>query len=287
VITNVSADHLASYGVDDVATMARVKAVVARVARTVVVNADDPALVALAPTFTGRVIWFGRNGDREPIASHLARGGEAWLVRGEEIVHARGANELVVVPVAEVPITFGGRALYNVENALAAAGLATACGLPDEAIERGLREFTSSRADNPGRGNLLEVDGVSVLIDFGHNPAAVRNVLELARALVAKGRLFVSVGLPGDRRDDEIVTVAGEIAGIRPAHVFVHDLVDYLRGRKPGEVPDLVIRALGDVAATTTAGEVESVRAALAAARPGDVVVVLAHTDDAVLDLLS
>src|SRR5439155_8041627 len=183
--------------------------------------------------------------------------------------------------IADVPLTFGGKAHYNVDNALAAAALATAFGLPEAAIVRGLREFTSSRADNPGRGNLVDVAGVKLLIDFGHNPAAVRGVLELARALVGRERLFVAVGLPGDRPDDEILAVAGELAAAHPAHVFVHDLEGYLRGRAAGAIPDLVTRALGDVPATITAGEVASVRAAIAVARAGDLVLVLAHTDDA------
>jgi UDP-N-acetylmuramyl tripeptide synthase len=286
LITNVSDDHLASYGVDDVATMVRVKAVVARGARIVVLNAGDPSLVELAPALSARVVWFGGDGEAEPIASHVAAGGEAWYARAGQIVHARGASTHAVAAIADVPITFGGKAQYNVDNALAAAALAAACGLSEAAIARGLREFMSSRADNPGRGNLLDVAGVKLLIDFGHNPAAVRGVLELARALVGAGQLFVGVGLPGDRRDEEILAVAAELAAARPAHVFVHDLAGYLRGRAAGAIPALVTGALGDVPATITTSELASVRAAIAHAHAGDLVLVLAHTDDTVLDAL-
>jgi UDP-N-acetylmuramyl tripeptide synthase len=286
LITNVSDDHLESYGVDDVATMARVKAVVARGARTVVLNAGDPELVALASTLPSRIVWFGGAGDAEPIASHVAAGGDAWYLRAGQIIHARGASTHTIAAIADVPITFGGKARYNVDNALAAAALAAACGLPETAIVRGLHEFTSSRADNPGRGNLVDVAGVTFLIDFGHNPAAVRGVLELARTLVGSGRLFVGVGLAGDRPDEEIVAVARELAVARPAHVFVHDLEGYLRGRAAGAIPDLLTRALGDVPATITTSEVASVRAAIAIAHAGDLVLILAHTDDAALDVL-
>src|SRR5205085_10842066 len=131
LITNVSDDHLASYGVDDVATMARVKAVVACGARTVVLNAGDPALIALASTLASRVVWFGGDGDAEPIASHVAAGGEAWYLRAGQIVHAHGASTRAVAAIADVPITFAGKAPYNVDNALAAAALRPACGLPE------------------------------------------------------------------------------------------------------------------------------------------------------------
>ena len=291
LITNVTNDHLGSYGVDDLATMARVKAVVGRNAGSVVLNADDPALVALAPELPGPIVYFTRATDSVVVAAHRAAGGQAWLARGGQLVHARGAIEASVIAIDDVPLTFRGRAGYNVENALAAAALATELGLPADAIVRGLREFTSSSDDNRGRGNLHDVGGVRVMIDFGHNPAAVRGVLGLARALVGAGRLFVTVGLPGDRPDAEIVAVAHELAAAHPAHAFVLELADYLRGRAPGAVPRLIRTTLAEAgmpaaAISEASGEPDALRQALAIARPGDLVLVLAHVDDAALALL-
>lgn len=280
VITNVSADHLGDYGVDDVAMMAQVKAVVGRDARTVILNADDPALVAIAPSFTGEVVWFSR----------VPRPGIAWTVRDGQLVH----GDRALVAIDQIPITFGGRATYNLENALAAAALAHALGLPENAIVAGLRGFTSSSEDNPGRGNLVEANGVRVLLDFGHNPAAIRGVLALAHELVAErgdGALRVTIGMPGDRLDAELREVAREIAARTPAQVVVHELSEYLlRGRAPGEVPDLLasgLRTDGVANVGFAASELEAVTRALADARPGDVVVVLAHLDPAVDTLLA
>ena len=291
LITNVTNDHLGSYGVDDLPTMARVKAIVARDAAAVVLNADDPAVVALAASISAPIAYFTRAADSAVVAAHRAAGGEAWLVRGEQIVHARGAGETPLVAIEDVPIAFGGRAGYNVENALAAAALATALGIPRDAIIRGLREFTSSSADNFGRGNLHDVGGVRVMIDFGHNPAAVRGVLGLARALVGPAQLFVTIGLPGDRPDAEIAAVAHEIAAAHPACAFVHDLTEYLRGRTAGDVPDLIRATLAEAGVPTSSiadatSEPDALRQALAIARPGDLVLVLAHVDDAALALL-
>ncbi|MBK9030170.1 MAG: Mur ligase [Myxococcales bacterium] len=293
VITNVTADHLGGYGVDDLATMTQAKAVAARAARTVVLNADDPELVALAPTLTAPIVWFGRDPDGAVLAGHVARGGGAWAVRAGQIVHWRGGGEAAraVIAVDDVPLTFGGRAGYNVDNALAAAALATALGLPDAAVVAGLRAFTSSPDDNPGRGNLIDVRGVQVLVDFGHNPAAVRGVIALAASLCT-GRLFVSLGMPGDRPDDELVEVARAIAAARPHQVRVHELPDHQRGRAPTVVPrlltDAMVAAGLDVdAVRAAAGEVAAVAAALGVAGPGDVVLVLVHLDDDVYRLLA
>ena len=273
VITNVSADHLGDYGVDDVATMARVKAVVGRDARTVILNADDPQLVALAPQFGGRVVWFSRTRDA------------AWTLRDGELVH----DGKPLVATADIPIGFGGHAAYNLENALAAAALAHALGLSEDAIVAGLRTFT--REDNPGRGNLFETGGVKVLLDFGHNPAAIRNVSALARSLLgAGGALRVTIGMPGDRLDGDLREVAKTIAEADPAEAVVSELpAEYLRGRAPGELPAIVAAGLRDhgvANVTLAASELAAVTQLLATAHPGDVVVVFTHLDPAVPALL-
>ncbi len=275
LITNVSADHLGDYGVNDVMTMARVKAVVGRDARTVILNADDPTLVAIAAAFGGAVVWFAR----EP------RAGIDWTVQNGQLSH----RDRSLIAVKDIPITFGGRATYNLENALAAAALAHALGIADAAIVQGLREFTSSREDNPGRGNLVDVAGVTVVLDFGHNPAAIRAVIGFARALLAErghGALHITIGMPGDRLDAELHDVAGAIAAGAPAQVIVRELpVELLRGRAPGAVPELLAAGLRDHGVATielVATELDAVKRALAGARAGDLVLVLAHLDPAV-----
>ncbi|HUH03291.1 MAG TPA: Mur ligase family protein [Kofleriaceae bacterium] len=287
LITNVTVDHLGDYGIDDLATMARVKALVARGADTVILNAADPALVELAPTLAGELVYFALDPAAPVISAHRATGGEAWFVRDGQLVRARGTVEHALVAEAEVPITFGGLARYNTENALGSAALARALGLPETAIVAGLRSFTSSQRDNPGRGNQLDLGGVQVLLDFGHNPAAVRAVLVLARAMVGSGRLFVAIGMAGDRPDDELAAVAEEIAATRPDAVYLRDLPEYLRGRDPGEVPrilrnGLVAAGLPSAAIIDAADELASIRQALAAARPGDLVLGLIHLDQGV-----
>lgn len=287
LITNVTVDHLGDYGIDDLATMARVKALVARGADTVILNAADPALVELAPTLPGELVYFALDPADPVLTAHRASGGEAWFVRDGHLVRARGTVEHALVDEAEVPITFGGLARYNTENALGSAALARALGLPETAIIAGLRSFTSSQRDNPGRGNQLDLGGVQVLLDFGHNPAAVRAVLVLARAMVGTGRLFVAIGMAGDRPDDELAAVAEEIAVARPDTVYVRDLPDYWRGRAPGEVPrilraNLIAAGLPPAAIVDADDELASIRHALNAARPGDLVLGLIHLDHAV-----
>lgn len=284
LITNVAADHLGDYGVDDVAMMARVKAVVGSVAQTVVLNAEDPELMRLAPGFPGRVVLFSLEAANPAVDAHRAAGGEAWLLRDDALVRARGAAEDVLIRSPAIPITFGGLARFNVANALGAAALATALGFPDAAIVEGLSTFGAAAGDNPGRGNLHDVGGVRVLIDFGHNPAGIRGIAGLARALTGPGRLFVSTGMPGDRPDEELSEVAAEIAAVQPDRVVVRELPGYLRGREPGAVPTLLRAGLEAAGVSSQViesaeNEVDSLRHCLELARPGDMILVLAHLE--------
>lgn len=291
LITNVSADHLGDYGVDDLETMIRVKAVVAAVARTVVLNAADPGLVRVGAHASARVVYFAIDPENETVRAHVASGGEAWVVEGDSITRKRASSSTPLVPVVDVPLTFGGKAEYNVENALGAAALAAALGISDAAITEALRTFTSGRDDNPGRGNLFQVGATRVLVDFGHNPAGVRSVMSFAKNLQPEGPLTIIFGMPGDRLDEELHAVARELAAAAPTRVIVRELEHYLRGREPGAVPELLRRALEASGLSASqlsieADEVTSLRRALDDAHPGELVVVLPHVETEGVDAL-
>lgn len=305
LVTNVSDDHLGLYGIDDLAAMAQVKGVVLQAVRpsgAAVLNAHDPHVVALARDLSCDVTFFadldGRGGEadettraaRAVVDAHRALGKRVVLARGGMIVCARGAEEIELVPVEALPITFGGAARYNVQNVLGVVGAADALGLPRDALVRALRGFAMH--DNPGRGQVFERGGVTVFLDFGHNPEGVRAVMQLVRSLHAKraaggkGRLTVVTGSPGDRTDQEIEGVARMLWEARPDRVFVRELGEYLRGRAPGEVPELYRRSLTSLglpeqAFTVVASEVDALERTFADAAPGDFVAVLVHVDHA------
>ena len=294
LITNVSDDHLGLYGIDDLAAMTRVKAVIAHAVRadgTVVLNAHDPNLVTLAHSLATAVTFFADLGDGsgardeaacDVVRAHRAAGGSVVVAEGGVIVCARGGNDTHLVRIDEVPITFGGAARYNVENVLGVVGAARALGLPDDAIARALRGFGTG--DNPRRGELVERAGVRVLLDFGHNPAGVRAVMRLVAARRGTGRLTVITGSAGDRSNREIESIAKILCDARPDRIFVRELPDYLRGRKLGEVPDVFRRAFAALgfpgsSFAIVASETEAMRRAFEDAKPGDFIVLLIHVD--------
>jgi UDP-N-acetylmuramyl tripeptide synthase len=295
LVTNVAEDHLGDYGVLDVDALADAKMVVSRAVRPggrVVLNADDPHLVRRAAAVARPILWFTLEVGSPLVRDHLAAGGTACLLEDDELRLARGERRLRIARVEEIPLAFGGAARYNLANALAAMGLAHALGLPAVAMAAGLRRFRPNPESNPGRGNLLELGGIRVLVDYAHNPHGLAAVLDLAAALPAARRLLV-LGQAGDRDDAAIRALARTAWASRPDHVILKELPTMLRGRRPGEVTALLadeLKRLGAPAERLShAGDdLEAAHQALAWAHPGDLLVLLTHTRrDDVLALLA
>ena len=296
VVTNIASDHLWDYGIHDLPSMAATKLVVTRIVGPdgrVVLNADDPELVRAERQTTAPVVWFSLDPRNPLIREHLAAGGSAVLLEGDELVFLDGGGRRPVVAVGAVPVTFGGTARYNVANALAAIGLATVTGVPVETMAEGLRRFRSDPEDNPGRGNLIERgDGIRLLVDYAHNPHGLAAILNVAEALPA-GRRLLLLGQAGDRDDEAIRDLARAAWSFRPDRIVIKELPEMLRGRQPGEVPAILEDELSRLGAPPESlgraeSELEGVRQALAWAQPGDLLVLLVHTQrEAVMEALT
>lgn len=299
LVTNVAVDHVGGYGIDDLNAMTRVKGVVAEAVvpeGTVVLNAADPHLVAFAEGVAASVAFFANLDGSDArtqaagrvIAEHIDCGGSAVFARNGEIVsiQAGTGTRTTFGRVADAPITFGGAAAYNVENVLAAVAMAQALWVDDTSIVRGLRTFTM--AENPGRGQFIEKNGVQILLDFGHNTDGILAVMQLVQKLrEARGRggkLTVIAGSPGDRTDADLEDMVRAIATGKPDRVIVRELPKYLRGRTLGEIPAifrrvLVAEGLADEAFEQVEGEVAALSHALSLAKPGDFVALLVHLE--------
>ncbi len=287
-ITNVTPEHLGEWGIDDVLSMARAKLVLARGLKrggTLIVPAVSAPLAAVLPeVLKDRPDIVVRTFHGSPLSGRRAPDG--WS--DGSFLHFGDS----VVPVADIPITFGGTAKHNVENALVATLAALAVGLPGEAISRGLRTFRPSVDANPGRMNTFRLpNGALAVIDFAHNPDGVRRIAEAIRGWPRKYRTLL-IGQAGDRRDEEIIDMARTALLLAPQRFVLKDVTDRLYGREPGEVPRLMwntLRAAGVPAQRidVTADETTGVRVALRGATHDDVVVLLIHeTLNAAVEIL-
>jgi cyanophycin synthetase len=267
-----------------------------------VLNADDDVLrrkAASLPERLGSAVpalgWFALDWERQELREHRKRDGATAGVRGGRLHLAWHGREHDLGAVDAMPLTLQGHARYNVANLAGAALAAAALGVPPVTIAGVFARFGLDPADNPGRLVRFVAAGAQVLVDYAHNPDGLRGVLQVARALRGPGgRLIVLLGHAGNRRDEDLVEVAQVAASFDPGLVIVKEDEAHLRGRRPGEVPELLRRALlaaGLSPATVMLRmtELDAARCALQAARTGDAVALLVHSGaarEAVLALL-
>ncbi|APR77882.1 Cyanophycin synthase [Minicystis rosea] len=249
---------------------------------TSVLNADDPLVLAMAPEAEGRIMYFSRSATNEHVRKHVREGGRAAVleqgVNGEMLTIYDGDRHIPVTWTHLIPATFEGKAKFNVENALAAAAIAYSLGATLEHIRQGLRTFTTSFFQAPGRCNVFDEHPFRVIVDYGHNPAAMEKMVELVHGL-RRGRTIGVIQAAGDRRDDDIRAL-GRVAA-RGFDVMIAKEDASRRGRPPGEVAALLRTGaleggLAEERIITKLDEPAAVETALALAQPGDLVVIFA-----------
>ncbi len=111
----------------------------------------------------------------------------------------------------------GGAARFQQENILAAIATAYVQGMRYDDIRAGLLSFFPSPSLTPGRLNLLRVQNGRVLVDYAHNPAAIRGLVDFVQSMDANRRIGV-VAAPGDRlahaisqmQDNDLVVILAD-----------------------------------------------------------------------------
>jgi cyanophycin synthetase len=295
-VLNIASDHLGLRGVNSLEDLAEVKALVVEVVRddgASVLNADDPLVAAMAERAEGRLFYFSMHGGEtasELVKQHIADGGCAVVlqpgVRGEMIAIYDDEQYIPLLWTHLIPATLEGKARHNVANALAAAAMAYAHGVSVENIRQGLRTFTTSFYQAPGRLNIFDEHPFRVLVDYGHNPAAFEAMRDLvARLRPGYNRVIGVVSAPGDRRDQDIAAV-GAIAGTM-FDLLVLKEDDDRRGRAEGAIMAMLREAALGAGMPADGivlggGELNAVRHALGAAEPGDLLVIFADAITAV-----
>jgi cyanophycin synthetase len=316
VVTNVTADHLGLHGIETVGQLAHVKAVIVEAvprAGAAVLNADDPLVSRMARVCRGRVVLFSmsmKKGEEgfDRVDGHCGRGGAAIVLEqsdeGELVVLRHGSRTMPLLYTHLIPATFGGRARMNVANALAAAAAAWAAGAHMHDIRQGLRTFTTSFFQAPGRLNEIEVAGFKVILDYCHNVDGMRRLAEFVELLMRPtpeekrrrgrarqvgspqvggngaggggGRAIGVIGIPGDRRDED-QREYGRLAAYAFDRIIVREDAN-LRGREPGEAAGNVLAGVEEAQANgarcrqaeAVLVELEAVRAVLREAQQGD-----------------
>jgi cyanophycin synthetase len=287
VVTNVAADHLGQYGITTVDDLAQVKLSVHRALRpggTLVLNADNPFVVSAAPAHSPAV-WFSLSPGTAQIRAARAEGEACGWYEADMLMLSDGSTETALIDARKVPLTLGGAARYNIENALAAALAARALGVPDTAIRAVLARFRSDAKDNPGRANEFLFNGARVFVDYAHNPHSIAAISSALAALPARRR-FILLSHAGDRSDEEIAALVTGAFALSPDVVVVAENPRFLRGRDLGALPALMRARCLDLGLppdaildAPTPGD--GAMRILDDLRPGDLALLLVHDDRA------
>ena len=283
---NVSADHLGLRGINTVEQLAEVKRVVIEVAHgTAILNADDPLCLKMADYSSAeKLCYITMNRAHSLVREHIQAGGLAVVleqgINGHMItLYDDNGHHIPLLWTHLIPATLEGRALHNVQNAMFAAALAHNLGVDLDNIRHGLRTFDTTFFQAPGRLNVYDELPFKVIMDYAHNPAAIKTICEVVDRFEISGRKIVVIAMPGDRRDEDIKEVAQIAAGHFDNYICRRD--DNTRGRGPDEVPEMLRTALReagieDYCIQVVPDEQEANLCALQMAQAGDLVLVLA-----------
>jgi cyanophycin synthetase len=279
----VSSDHLGLKGIETLDQLAELKRIPIEVARnTAVLNADDDRCLHMADyTQAEHVCYVTMNPAHALVKEHIRAGGRAVVLEqgigGDMITLYDNGTHFQLLWTHLIPATMDGKATHNVQNAMFAAALAFSIGKSLEDIRHGLQTFNSTIFQAPGRMNVFDEHPFRVILDYGHNAAAIASISQLVSRLEVGGRRICVLAAPGDRRDEDIRAIATAASGHFDHYICKAD--DNRRGRGPDEVPQMLRRQLLDSGVEehcvdVIPGEVDAVQRALEMASRGDLVVI-------------
>ena len=273
VVTNVAADHLGLQDINSVEDMAKVKAVVPESVLPsgyAVLNAEDDHVYRMRHQVVCKIALFSMDPDHPRIVEHCKNGGIAAVFENGYVSIRKGEWNIRISKVINIPLTMEGKALFMVQNALAAVLAAYVQGVKVEDIKVGLETFRPSPAQTPGRLNMFRFRNFTMLLDYAHNPAGMRALAQYLERIDAQWKVGIIAGV-GDRRDEDIIEV-GTLAATMFNEIIIR-LDKHLRGRSAENMIELLTRGIHQVSTTVpihvVPDQIEAIEFAVKNARPG------------------
>jgi cyanophycin synthetase len=288
IVTNIGVgDHLGMNFITTVDSLALVKRVIVQNVAphgTAVLNALDPMVLKMAEVCPGSVTFFSSDRQHPALNTHRAQGKRVVYMDGDNIVAAEGTMEFRL-PLKAIPLTRNGSITFQNENAMASIAAAWALGINWPTIASGLSTFVNDAQTAPGRFNMFDYRGATVVADYGHNPDAIQALIQAVETIPAKRRMVVISGA-GDRRDEDIVRQTQILGEAFDQAILYQDQCQ--RGREDGEVLALLQQGLLNVSRTKDIveirGEFLAIDTALAKLQPGDLCLILIDQVQEALD---
>jgi cyanophycin synthetase len=280
IVTNIAADHLGLKDINSLEDLARVKSVVPRAVHRrgyAVLNAEDPHVYKMRELVDGHCVYFSMDENHPNIQRQADKGRVSCVYENGYITILKGKWKVRIEKAVNIPLTYGGRAEFMIQNVLAATLGCFVHGVSLEDLRVGLTTFNAGTAQTPGRLNFIEIGDTTVLMDYAHNPAGLRGLVNFVSRLPNKYRTVVVNGT-GDRRDDDIRELA-RIAADNFDRIVIRR-GNYLRGRSEEEMQRLLQEGIAQSENKPQVRIIpesrDAIRHAVKNARKGELVVTLA-----------
>lgn len=279
VLTNIEEDHLGLNDINTLEDLARVKSVVLDTIQPngwAIINAENAISMKISKKLSCHSAYFISNPQSELIPEFIKRGEKFSFIQDDIVCIYTGQKIIKIIPVQDVPITYGGKAQFMIQNMLAAA---LACYLlPSEIgqIKQGLETFQPGVEQTPGRLNIFEINDFKLLVDYAHNPSGYLAIQSFIESFQCNRKIGIISGI-GDRRDQDIVQCAS-IAAQMFDYIIIRQ-EHHLRGRSEKEITSLLLKGIQQVnpamPVKLISDEVEALKYALQIAEKGDFVIAL------------
>jgi cyanophycin synthetase len=248
IVTNVAADHIGLGGINSVEQMAKVKGVLPETVFPhgyAILNADDDLVYKMKEKLQCNIALFSMDENNPRIKRHCSAGGLATVFENGFISIIKGNWKIRVMAVKDIPVTFEGKAIHNIQNCLPSI-MATYLfrDITIEDIRSALSAFVPSSTQTPGRLNFFQFRNYTVLADFAHNPHGLKLLGDFIMKLDYPLRIGIISGT-GDRRDEDIRELGAISAGYFDEIIIRCD--KNLRGRTADEIINLLKEGIDSV----------------------------------------
>jgi cyanophycin synthetase len=291
VVTNIQEDHMGLSDIHTLQDMAKVKGVVVESVKDAgyaVLNADNKHCVSIGRNASCKVAYFSMDENNPVVLEHCKNGGIAAIYENSYITIKKGDWKFRVSKVSNIPLTFGGRVSFMIQNVLAATLATYTYGFKTEDISLSLETFIPSAVQTPGRMNIFDFKDYKVMIDFAHNADGFTGIKEFLSTIDSPMKIGIITGT-GDRRDDDIRAL-GRIS----AQMFDHIIIrqdKFLRGREAEDIVNLLVEGIKEINPKQSyeyiPKEVEALKHAFSIAKPGTFITALSDVIDNAIEVVN
>ena len=291
VITNITEDHIGIDVIEDMKELSKVKALVGEAVKKdgyVIINADDEWSIKILDRIKNEKIFFSMNNENELIKKAINEGKIAIYVKDNYLYANNNKREYKIIGIKNIPITLDGVLEFNIQNVMAACGALIGMGIDYCMITKGFKTFKLNENYNLGRFNIYDLNGIKVILDYGHNIEGYRAVLKCLKKIKDK-RVIGVIGIPGDRKDNMALSV-GKLCGKYIDRIYIKEDGDK-RGRKKEEMARLLEKGVllsGEKKFyKIILDEKEALKEALKTSLKGDIIVVFYEELQPLIDVIN